>query len=71
MIVIYGRALTGEVKGMKESYSEEPATHAGPESCVATREGRKGGLRPGDEALTGVRIGRVLSLEIAQRPTFY
>jgi hypothetical protein len=44
------------VKGMKESNSEELATHAGPESCVVTREG-------GGEALTGVRIGRVSSRE--------
>jgi hypothetical protein len=60
------RQLTGEVKGMKESYSEEPATHAGPESCVSAREGR-------GEALTGVRIGRVSSLEIGAtgRPTSY
>jgi len=41
---------------MKESHSEELATHAGPESCVVTREG-------GGEALTGVRIGQVLSRE--------
>ena len=39
---------------MKESYGEGLATHIGPESCGATREG-------GDEALTGVRAGRVLS----------
>ena len=51
---------------MRESYSEEPATHAGPESCVSAREGR-------GEALTGVRIGRVSSLEIGApgRPTSY
>lgn len=51
---------------MKESYSEELATHAGPESCVSAREGR-------GEALTGVRIGRVSSLEIGAkgRPTSY
>jgi hypothetical protein len=39
---------------MKESYVEGLATHNGPESCVATREG-------GDEALTGERAGRVFS----------
>ena len=42
---------------MKESYGEGVATHTGPESCVAVREG-------GGEALTGVRAGRVLSREI-------
>jgi RNA-directed DNA polymerase len=41
---------------MKESYGEGLATHTGPESCGATREG-------GVEALTGVRAGRVLSRE--------
>jgi len=42
---------------MKESYAEGSATHSGPESCVAVREGSR-------EALTGVRAGRVLSREI-------
>jgi hypothetical protein len=37
---------------MKESYVEGLATHSGPESCVAVREGS-------GEALTGVRAGRV------------
>jgi hypothetical protein len=41
---------------MKESYVEGLATHSGPESCVAAREGSC-------EALTGVRAGRVLSRE--------
>ena len=41
---------------MKESYGEGVATHTGPESCVAAREG-------GREALTGVRAGRVFSRE--------
>ena len=41
---------------MKESYAEGLATHSGPESCVAVREGS-------GEALTGVRAGRVLSCE--------
>ena len=50
------RQETGEVKGMKESHSEELATHADPESCAVTREG-------GGEALTGARIGRVSSRE--------
>ena len=57
------RQLTGELKGMKESHSEEIATHTGPESCAAAREDRKGRGRPGSEALTGVRIGQVLSCE--------
>src|SRR5271157_1118575 len=39
---------------MKESYECEVATHIGPESCGATREG-------GVEALTGERAGRVFS----------
>ena len=39
---------------MKESYGEGLATHTGPESCGAAREG-------GVEALTGERAGRVLS----------
>lgn len=42
---------------MKESYSEDVASHAGPESCMVTREG-------GREASTGVCAGRVLSLEM-------
>jgi hypothetical protein len=39
---------------MKESYGEGVATHTGPESCGAAREGS-------DEALTGGRMGRVSS----------
>jgi hypothetical protein len=39
---------------MKESYGEGLATHTGPESCGAAREG-------GVEALTGERTGRVFS----------
>jgi RNA-directed DNA polymerase len=39
---------------MKESYVEGLATHNGPESCGAAREG-------GVEALTGERAGRVFS----------
>jgi hypothetical protein len=39
--------------GMEEPYVEGVATHDGPESCVAVREG-------GGEALTGVRAGRVI-----------
>jgi hypothetical protein len=39
---------------MKESHGEGLATHTGPESCGAVREG-------GDEALTGERMGRVFS----------
>ena len=39
---------------MKESYECEVATHIGPESCGAAREG-------GVEALTGDRAGRVFS----------
>ncbi len=39
---------------MKESYECELATHIGPESCGAAREG-------GVEALTGERAGRVYS----------
>jgi|SRR5882762_1569395 len=39
---------------MKKSYECEVATHIGPESCGAAREG-------GVEALTGERAGRVLS----------
>ena len=41
---------------MQESYGEGVATHTGPESCVAVREGRH-------EALTGGRAGRVFSRE--------
>jgi len=41
---------------MQESYGEGVATHTGPESCGATCKG-------GDEALTGVRAGQVLSRE--------
>jgi RNA-directed DNA polymerase len=39
---------------MQESYECEVATHIGPESCGAAREG-------GVEALTGERAGRVFS----------
>ena len=39
---------------MQKSYECELATHIGPESCGAAREG-------GVEALTGERAGRVLS----------
>ena len=42
---------------MKEPYTEGPATHGGPESCV---DGRK----DVGEALTGARAGEVLSREI-------
>jgi RNA-directed DNA polymerase len=38
---------------MKESYGEGLATHTGPESCGASREG-------GVEALTGGRAGQVI-----------
>ncbi len=41
---------------MQESYGEGVATHTGPESCAAAREG-------GGEALTGERAGRVYSRE--------
>ena len=41
---------------MKEPYGEGEASHSGPESCGCSREGMA-------EALTGVRVGRVLSLE--------
>ena len=43
---------------MKESYGEGLATHAGPESWTWPREGS-------GKALTGVRVGPVLSREIA------
>jgi RNA-directed DNA polymerase len=41
---------------MQVSYGEGVATHTGPELCVVSREA-------GDEALVGVRAGRVLSPE--------
>ena len=41
---------------MKDSYSEGPANHTGPESCGAARE-------DGVEALTGEGAGRVFSRE--------
>jgi hypothetical protein len=44
---------------MKESYVEGLASHNGPESCGGVRKGAV-------EALTGVRIGRVLSREITE-----
>jgi len=47
---------TGEAVWMKEPYGEGVASRTGPESCVAARKG-------GGEALTGVRMGRVLSRE--------
>ena len=53
----YGkRRTTGMEKEMKEPYIEELASHGGPESCVGDPRGRS-------EALTGVRAGRLLSLE--------
>ena len=42
---------------MKESYIEGVATHGDPESCAGVREGV-------GEALTGARMGTVLSREI-------
>ena len=42
---------------MKVSYGEGLATHTGSESCIGVRKGV-------GEALTGVRIGQVLSREI-------
>jgi RNA-directed DNA polymerase len=42
---------------MRESYGEGLATHTGPESCIVVR-------KDAGEALTGVRVGRVLSREI-------
>ena len=52
------------MKGMKESYIEELATHCGPESCVPVREDRRAPEgRVGIEALTGGSMGRVLSRE--------
>jgi len=42
---------------MEEPYTEEVATHGGPESCVDVREGI-------GEALTGARAGEVWSREI-------
>ena|ERR1017187_4035477 len=41
---------------MKESYGEDIASHTGPESCVGDR-------KAAGEALTGVRMGWVLSRE--------
>lgn len=43
---------------MRESYSEDIASHTGPESCGCVRKGAS-------EALTGESAGRVLSLENA------
>jgi hypothetical protein len=45
---------------MKKSYESGVATHIGPESCGAAREG-------GVEALTGERAGRVFSRVIELR----
>jgi len=44
---------------MQESYEEGVATHLDPESCVVVREGD-------GEALTGARVGQVLSREIVE-----
>src|SRR5215813_13925285 len=44
---------------MKELYTEGLASHGGPESCVGGRKGVS-------EALTGVRVGRLLSREITE-----
>jgi hypothetical protein len=42
---------------MKESYGEDPASHADPESCTVVR-------KDGCEALTGACAGGLLSREI-------
>ena len=42
---------------MRDPYGEGPATHTGPESCTVAGNGE-------GEALTGGRVGRVLSREI-------
>ena len=52
------RRTTGMEKGMKESYIEDLASHGGPDHALATREGAA-------KRWTGVRAGRILSLEIA------
>jgi hypothetical protein len=53
----YGkRRTTGVRKGMEEPCVKDLASYGGPESCVGDPRGRS-------EALTGVRAGRVLSLE--------
>jgi len=44
---------------MKEPCTEGPASHGDPESCVGTR-------KDAGEALTGERIGEVLSREITR-----
>jgi hypothetical protein len=44
---------------MKESHEKGVAIHLDPESCVGVRE-------DAGEALTGARVGRVLSREIAE-----
>jgi hypothetical protein len=46
---------------MKEPYGEGVAIHSGPESCVGVR-------KDSGEALTGVRLGWVLSREISNGP---
>jgi hypothetical protein len=46
-------------KEMRTLYVEGLATHDGPESCVGVRKGA-------GEALTGVRVGPVLSREIME-----
>ncbi len=43
---------------MEESYIEDLASHGGPDHALATREGAA-------KRWTGVRAGRILSLEIA------
>ena len=45
---------------MKESYAEDLANSSGPESCMRSRE-------DAGEALTGVRVGWVLSRETTPR----
>ena len=44
-------------KGMKESYTEELASHGGPDHALATREGAA-------KRWIGVHAGRLLSLEM-------
>jgi len=56
MISLLERRETGREQKVKVHHGEGVATHTDPESCAASREGRR-------EALTGARVGRPLSRE--------
>ncbi len=68
MVVPKAPIKTGKVVSIKESYDEDLANYMGPESCG-------GGCNAMDEALIGVRAGRVVradnEMDRTRRHFFY